>query len=88
MRQVDSMSGVATIQVLIDNLVIDRLRNPYPNLPSWQWFGKQFSKPGSNLTVMMTLSDLNPPSSPVTAYFDDLCVTFSNPSSNPTGMCL
>lgn len=80
MRQVnDSTSGVATIQVLVNNEVVISQDNPYPNLRSWQWFGKQFRKPVSNLTVMMMIKDPSiPSSSPITAYFDDLCVTFSN----------
>ena len=80
MRQVnDSVSGVATIQVLINNIEVVRRDNPYPNLRSWQWFGRQLRKPVSNLTVVMTINDLGiPSSSSVTAYFDDLCVTLSD----------
>ena len=84
MRQVnDSMSGVATIQVLINNIEVVRQENPHPNLRSWQWFGRQLRKPVSNLTVVMTINNLGiPSSSPVMAYFDDLCVTLSD---NPPG---
>ena len=89
MRQVND-SGVATIRILIDGEVVTNLNNPYPSLPSWQWVGLQVKKPGSNLTVMMTLNNFNTPSA-ATAYFDDLCVTFS--ITDPLdlgggGMCL
>ena len=74
MRQVGP--GVATIRVLIDDLDQD-LDNPYPTLPSWQWVGFQLKKTGMNLTVQVMMI-LNDSSSATTAYFDDLCVTFSN----------
>lgn len=81
MRQVNGpTSGMATIQILVDNEVLQNLDNPYPNLPSWHWVGKRLQRSGSNLTVVMTLTNFNTLSA-ATAYFDDLCVTF--PSSSP-----
>ena len=68
---------MAQIQVLLDNTNITskcpRLGNPYPSLRSWQWISCSLVLPsnGNNLTVMMSSSAAG------TAYFDDLCVTFT-----------
>ena len=89
MRQVnDRSSGVATIHILINNESVKNLSNPYPNVPSWQWVRAELTKSGSsNLTLVMTLNNnVNTPSAN-TAYFDDLCVTFSSDTPVDVGMC-
>ena len=79
MRQVNGpSSGVATIHILIDNESTKNLSNPYPNVPSWQWVRAELTKSGSNLTLVMTLNNNANTPSANTAYFDDLCVTFSS----------
>ena len=77
MRQLGT--GVATIQILIDDIVVADLDNPHPSLPSWQWVDLQLEKTGMNLTVVMMLKNPNSLSATTTAYFDDLCVAFDDP---------
>ena len=74
MRQ-NGSAGVAIIRALVDGAKIAELVNPYPRLNSWQWVDRREKESGSNLTIVLTVN--NSDSLSGTAYFDDLCVTFS-----------
>ena len=75
-------SGVAQIQLLLDGSDVSQkcplLRNPYPALQSWQWVGCNLAISGSNLTIVMNVTEVNTGQvGTSTAYFDDICVTFT-----------
>lgn len=81
-RQDGQLQGVAQIQLQLDGSDISQkcplLRNPYPALQSWQWVGCNLTISGSNLTIVMNVTEVNTGQAGTsTAYFDDVCVTFT-----------
>ena len=74
-----SFPGIALINVTLDEDLRGILEQPFPTLESWQWVGHNYSiTGGGNMSVVLTVRrGEGEDHIQGTAYFDDLCVSFT-----------
>ena len=86
-------SGVASIQLLVDDTIHTSLANPNPDNVSWQWVSKRVKVVnGTIATLALTVKNQSSSSGAIisgVAFFDDLCMTFKRVDRGGSdGMCV